>query len=129
MKMFEMLGLNPKPLKFPNSSALKLILNLPPFEKPKWSRPRHTMRGNLEASGKENNILFLKKKPIRLLNGFYGQQYHLGILINHLFVIDFPSCKTTLTNNSCLLETKSISLIPYPHLFLVKSPACSYHKL
>jgi hypothetical protein len=64
--MFEMLGLNPQNhLKFLNQQQLKLILNLLPWRKPKWSRPGHTIEKTLKHQVKENNILSLKKNPIR----------------------------------------------------------------
>jgi biotin synthase len=58
MKMFEMLGLNPqKP--FTNVSQPTTVEAADSQfqalgEKPKWSRPGHTIEKNLEASGKGN---------------------------------------------------------------------------
>jgi biotin synthase len=53
MKMFEMLGLSPQNhlLKFPSNSVEAANSNTSLGEKPKWSRPGHTMR-KPEASGK-----------------------------------------------------------------------------
>jgi biotin synthase len=57
MKMFEMLGLNPqKPftkVSQPQTVEAEDSQFAPLGEKPKWSRPGHTIERNLEASGKE----------------------------------------------------------------------------
>jgi hypothetical protein len=82
MKMFEMLGLNPKNhlLKFLNQQQLKLqILNLLPWKS--QNGQVHTLR-KPEASGKENNIL--KKNPIRCGEWFLWTTISSRILINHL---------------------------------------------
>ena len=56
MKMFEMLGLNPqKPftkVSQPKTVEAEDSQFAPLGEKPKWSRPGHTIERNLEASGK-----------------------------------------------------------------------------
>jgi hypothetical protein len=80
--MFEMLGLNPQNhLKFLNQQQLKLqILNLLPWRKAKMVETRsHYWEKTLKHQVKENNILSLKKNPIRRVN---------GIFFNH-------ECKTT----------------------------------
>jgi biotin synthase len=59
MEMFEMLGLTlSKPFtKVSQLLQLKLrALNLPLLEKPKWSRPGHTIEKILKHQLKENNI-------------------------------------------------------------------------
>jgi biotin synthase len=59
MEMFEMLGLTPQNhlQKFLSLLQLKLrALNLPLGEKPKWSRPGHTIEKILKHQLKENNI-------------------------------------------------------------------------
>lgn len=57
MKMFEMLGLNPqKPFtKISQPASVEAVDSqfVPLGEKPKWSRPGHTIEKNREASGKK----------------------------------------------------------------------------
>jgi biotin synthase len=56
MKMFEMLGLNPQKPFTKVSQPTTVEAEHSQFttmgEKPKWSRPGHTIEKNLEASGK-----------------------------------------------------------------------------
>jgi hypothetical protein len=64
MEMFEMLGLTPQNhlQKFLSLLQLKLrALNLPPWEKPKWSRPGHTLTGTLKPQLKESKFTLIKK--------------------------------------------------------------------
>jgi hypothetical protein len=128
MEMFEMLGLTPQNhlQKFLSLLQLKLrALNLPLLRKTKMVKTGHTLTGILKPQLKESKFHTYKKTHsayIRL-NGFF---YDIISLINHLFVID-SILQTTLTNNTCWLETKSTTFNSWLSTFVLGKPCCLLH--